>query len=515
MDQYTDYVDLKVLRARTQANDDAPEGNIWPEPDLSLLGTGRRPAPPFLSSILGGFWRDWVEQRARGASAPIDYVATSLLVIAGALLANVRRPSAGAEWSEPTHLWIGNVGSPSAGKSPGMSAPLRLLYSVESCWAADFQQQLRDFEMKREAAEARREEWKAEVKAAVKGGSPPPIVPAEAVIPDAPTRPRVQVTDATIERLAVLAAALPRGLLQVRDELSGLLGSFDRYGGNGGDRAFYLQAYIGQSYTVDRMKNPEPVRIRHLSIGVLGGIQPDRLAVIVEGDDDGLAARFLWRWPDALPEFKLARELADNRAAEAAIARLADLTMGIDAHSDPVPVIVPLTSAAEDALEEFACDMNARADEAAGGYAGALGKARGQALRLAAILEFLWWAGGGGPEPAEISKRAMLAACGLVDGYFIPMAERVFNDARLPVAERNAMALARYLRREHLHDFNARAARAKLGGALREAAAMAAACEHLTEAGLIRERFTRAGDTAGRKALNYEVNPVVFNGSLR
>jgi hypothetical protein len=39
--------------------------------------------------------------------------------------------------------------------------------------------------------------------------------------------------------LRMLAEA-PRGLLYLRDELAGWLGSFDRYNGNGADRAFFF-----------------------------------------------------------------------------------------------------------------------------------------------------------------------------------------------------------------------------------------------------------------------------------
>jgi hypothetical protein len=75
--------------------------------------------------------------------------------------------------------------------------------------------------------------------------------------------------------------------------------------------------YGGRSYVVDRMKNAEPLRIRNLSIGVLGGLQPDKLSGLIDGPDDGLAARFLWTWPDNQPEFTLSREVADDARAHA------------------------------------------------------------------------------------------------------------------------------------------------------------------------------------------------------
>ena len=54
--------------------------------------------------------------------------------------------------------------------------------------------------------------------------------------PNEPPRPRVITMDSSIDELQRLLADNPRGLLHVRDELAGWLGSFDRYGGSGADR---------------------------------------------------------------------------------------------------------------------------------------------------------------------------------------------------------------------------------------------------------------------------------------
>ena len=116
------------------------------------------------------------------------------------------------------------------------------------------------------------------------------------------------------------------------------------------------------------------------------------------------------------------------------------------------------------------------------------------------------------PEPAIITEQAVLAAAGVVDGYFILMAERVYGDAAIPALERTAMALARHLRRAGLSEFNARELRRQIGGSLREAAAMDAACNMLVEAGLIRAQFARAGETKGRAARKFEVNPRIVGG---
>lgn len=82
-----------------------------------------------------------------------------------------------------------------------------------------------------------------------------------------------------------------------------------------------IEMYGDRSYIVDRVKNPEALHIRHLSVGVLGGVQPDKLSGITGGPDDGLASRFLWSWPDALPEFSLSRARADDVDAKGGLTR--------------------------------------------------------------------------------------------------------------------------------------------------------------------------------------------------
>ena len=58
----------------------------------------------------------------------------------------------------------------------------------------------------------------------------------------------------------------------------------DQFGGNGADRAFYLETWNGGSYTIDRRKfSGVPTRISHASLAILGGIQPDRLKEALDG----------------------------------------------------------------------------------------------------------------------------------------------------------------------------------------------------------------------------------------
>jgi Protein of unknown function (DUF3987) len=115
-----------------------------------------------------------------------------------------------------------------------LDAAFNLVRFAEDRMGVGFDQQFRDYETRKQAAEASREDWKVAVKTAIKSGAPPPPMPSETIEPRAPVRPRIRVADATTEKLGALAASLRRGPLMVRDELSGWIGAFDRYGAGGG-----------------------------------------------------------------------------------------------------------------------------------------------------------------------------------------------------------------------------------------------------------------------------------------
>lgn len=302
-----------------------------------------------------------------------------------------------------------------------------------------------------------------------------------------------------------------RGTLLVRDELTGWIGAFDKYGGGSADRPFWLEAHEGGSYRVDRVKHDDPICVPHLSIGIVGGIQPDKLSKITGGADDGFAGRFLFAWPDTSPHFQLARDPLDFQTAGMALARLTKLKTDPEGEDQLGPIHVPLSAEAADLLEAFGKETVIHAHHATGPLAVVFSKARGHALRLATVLEFLWWCGDASAhaEPNTISRSAMAGGIDLMRDYFIPMAERVFGDASVPNAERLGMILARHLKRAALRTFNARDLRRQVGGPLRSAAAMDTACNLLVEANLIRLVLTLRS-TPGRQPLNFEVNPVLF-----
>jgi Protein of unknown function (DUF3987) len=481
------------------------------EVDYSILNESRRAAARFPLEIFGPQWGDWVMRAAESCAAPVDYVAASVLVGGATAIGNSRWPRPWDGWQEPPVLWIGLIGGPSTGKSPGMDAALDALRTLEQEAAADYPEQLREWQAKQEAAKCAEQIWRSQVKDAVENGKAPPVKPESAVEPEKPARPRMIISDVTQEEIGALLAVTPKGVLSWRDEVGGWLGSFDRYGG-GGERAFWIEANGGRFYVIDRRKNDgTPTRVPHLTINVLGGIQPDKLASsLLSGDDDGLASRFLCVWPEPV-QLTRPKRTPDPQFAVSAFRRLRGLEMATTEHGTPTYIAVPFSEEAAALLDEWRGDHFKIVQGASGRFASHLGKQPGMLIRLALVLEFLWWSVGTDPEPRTIGKKAVTAAAGLIDGYFKPMAERAYGDAAVPEPERHAAAIAKWIMRERPVSVNPRELRHKKGlPGLRETGQVKAALDVLIDAGWLEGPAPGVGHR-GRN--DYIVRPAVYKGA--
>jgi hypothetical protein len=155
----------------------------------------------------------------------------------------------------------------------------------------------------------------------------------------------------------------------------------------------------------------------------------------------------------------------------------------------PSPVCIPLVAEGSELLEEFGRDMQTQRENAGSLLRSAFGKARGTALRLSLVLEWLWWCAKDGMDmpPSGISTKALTAAMGLVAEYFMPMAERVFGDAAASEIERAAATLARWIVKERPDEVYVRHLQreVRLSG-LRSAEQIKKAADFLVDAGWLR-----------------------------
>jgi phage/plasmid primase-like uncharacterized protein len=285
--------------------------------------------------------RPWCEDAAEALSVPLEFLAVPAVVALAADVGRIVgvRVKRNDRWIERPMLWGAIVGRPSTGKSPAMLPARRMLQRLEAEALKTHHESVRAYEADKLVAEANTASAKEAIKAAVKSGNQAEAQAAAAraaePLPTPPAEPRIVTSDATIEKLGELLHDNPRGLLLLRDELTGWLASLDREGREA-DRGFWLECWNGTGpYVCDRIGRGT-VRIEACAVSILGGIQPGRLADYVRSavrggvGDDGLMQRFQlavypdlpagWRYVDRAPN-----ETAERRAWET-FSRLRALT---------------------------------------------------------------------------------------------------------------------------------------------------------------------------------------------
>lgn len=127
------------------------------------------------------------------------------------------------------------------------------------------------------------------------------------------------VSDITIEKLGKLLQENAAGLLAVRDELAGLIGSFDRYaaGGKGADAANWQQMYNASHLTIDRKCEAGTIFVERAAVSILGTIQPGTLRRVFAAPEReaGLLARFLVVNPPYEAQLYSDAEISEDVAA--------------------------------------------------------------------------------------------------------------------------------------------------------------------------------------------------------
>jgi hypothetical protein len=511
-------LDAETAARWRRAAESPPPGHTprQPEPpDLTVLRLDRRPPPACPLHVFGDRWSGWIESAAQAAASPVDYVVGPLLSAASSLIGNARwaqGPGMSSQWLEPPVLWIASVGDSGEGKTPGANMVMRtVVREIDRRIYGDYPVRHQLWEAERDLAKQKEDVWRADVARSLKAGHQAPPRPADSYPPPEPPRPCWVQNDTTIEKVAANLIGAPKGLFIYRDELAGFLEGMTAYNDSG--RQFWLESYGGGRYIVERVKHGnDPIIVEHLTCAIGGGIQPERLAAwFNDNPDDGFASRICWFWPEPLP-FRLPRTTCDTGFAVAAFDRLRELELYRHA-GELHPILVPLVTTAEQALEAFGRRMQAEQQMTAGLLRSAYGKARGVALRLALVIEFLRWAAGGqaltqGP-PTVISVAAFEAACELISVYILPMAARSYGDAALPQAQRNAAMLARWIAKERPPEVHVRPLRrdVRLPG-LRFADAIHAACEELIEAQWLFPPTRKGG--RGRPPAIYTINPKLW-----
>lgn len=298
------------------------------------------PAPPFdAAALLPKVLADFVLDEADRMPCPPDYVASALMVALGAVIGAkcAIKPKRRDDWIVTPNLYGGVVGDPSSKKTPAVNTAMRMLDRLEAKEAEFLVEREKVYEIEMAAFEAHQSAVKANMKKAA-SGKPDQLKMSAAmddlkdlVEPEKPYARRFKSNDATVEKLGDILVHNQMGMLVFRDELIGLLSSWDKEGREG-DRAFYLEGWNGVgSFSIDRIARGS-LYIKCLCLSVYGGIQPDLLERYLSGisnslDNDGRIQRFQvlvypesvqWEWRDRYPvkgAREAVRDLFDRLAA--------------------------------------------------------------------------------------------------------------------------------------------------------------------------------------------------------
>ncbi len=251
-----------------------------------------------------------------------DFIAAALIVCLGSVI-GARcgiKPKRRDDWIVTPNLFGGIVGDPSSKKSAALATVTRFLDRLEEKEAGKLEDAKKIFLAETAAFEAHQSAVKISMKKAAGGkGDHKEMTAAIADMldlqaPDEPKERRFKSNDSTVEKLGDLLVQNPQGMLVYRDELIGLLASWEKEGKEG-DKAFYLEGWNGtSSFNIDRIGRGS-LHIKNLCISVFGGIQPELLERYLAGittslDNDGRIQRFqvmvypnsvTWEWRDRCP----------------------------------------------------------------------------------------------------------------------------------------------------------------------------------------------------------------------
>jgi len=301
-------------------------------------------------------------------------VAMPAIAACAAAIGDARAVLVKVGWIELAILWSLSIAPSGALKTPAMKAAMHGLQEAQKRAFEEF----RLAEMRHKAAVA---DWNKRDK---KGAEPVP-----------PQLASYYVGDATLESIGVLLDTNPRGLLLMRDELSGWLGGFDKYS-EGNEASQWLEFHSGNPVRIDRKGgDKKTIFIPRALVSVTGTIQEPVLRNLLNGDDakhfdNGLAARIMMamppertrQWREAITPPALTQKYADL------FCDLLKLTPQIDPETGRrEPVILKFSPEAKTRFINF---VNAHGAEMRGFKSDRLksawSKIEGQAARLALVF---------------------------------------------------------------------------------------------------------------------------------
>jgi hypothetical protein len=432
--------DADIARLTEEAQPYEPPAPETPE---------RPPVPefvPFPTDALPKAAADLV--RAGASSLQVDEAMLGPLALAAmcAAIGNSRTIALHASWHEPAILWMTVVAPSGSGKSPALELITRPAERRDAAALREHKEAMKEHAAALALHEKAMRGWERGVGKGNLTATPP-------AAPDAPVCERFVTSDVTVEALAAMLAASPRGMLLACDELAAWL-NFGRYSANGGraasEAARWLPMHRAQPLKVDRKTAP-PIRVERAALNVSGLVQPGVLAAALTGTDfdSGLVARLLLSMPPIPTRRWQPGGISPmvERAYSAMVEKLYGLELDEDQHGTAVPRALSLDEQASDLWADFYNSLNANMagqDERARAM---LAKIECAAARLALVVHLGRVAACEGAITGVVDGESMRRGIELAN-WFRREAERVYARLAEGDDDREARQLLDIVRRK-------------------------------------------------------------------
>lgn len=344
---------------------------------------------PFTLDALPEPLKRFVRVASHALNVDPCYVALPALAVCAAAVGNTVRVRLKSGWEEPCCAWFVLVGESGEGKSPPLKQVLKPLRELERTAFEEFERETEEYQLELARHKKSMQQWERNAEES----GPPPETPKE------PLCRRYTVNDTTMESLADILSANPRGLLIERDELAGLFNSFDRYNkSQGGDAAKLLELFEGGTMRLDRKTGRKSVHVERALCSLIGGIQPDILKRCLNSEhrESGLAARLLFSSPPRRNRKWSETEITPQEEApyHNLIRKLCEIPFWGEGINQVEPHVIGLSNEAKAIWIAFHDAIGAERLNETGELAAAFAKLDRHAARLALIIHLIRWAGG-------------------------------------------------------------------------------------------------------------------------
>jgi len=410
--------DADIARLIEEAQNYMPPATATPE---------RPPVPefvPFPTDALPNAAADLVRAGADSLQVDPGMLGPLALAAMASAVGNSRTIALHASWHEPAIIWAVVVAPSGSGKSPALELVTRPAARRDAEALREHREALKQHAVEVAQHEKAMRGWERGSGTGNLNATPP-------AAPEAPACERHLTNDTTLEGLAAMLAASPRGLLLACDELAAWFGSFGRYAANGraaGEASRWLPLHRASSLRVDRRTAP-PLLVERAAVCIAGMIQPSVFAAALTGTDfdSGLVARLLLSMPPIPTRRWQPGGISPmvERNYNAMVEKLYGLEHDEDPHGTPMPRALSLDEQASHLWANFYNSLNADMagqDERARAM---MAKIECAAARLALVVH-LGRVAGGEEVPTTVIDSESLRRGVLLANWFRREAERTY-----------------------------------------------------------------------------------------